>query len=310
MKNIKIGTRKSPLALYQAEKVKEELLQKNNDLTEKNIEIVKFITSGDKFLVADISKIGGKEIFTKEIELALLNNEIDIAVHSAKDVPAILNKNLEIAGYLKRASCNDAFISQKYQKLADLEKGSVLGTSSIRRKSAILQKYPHLNIINIRGSVGTRIEKMKKDNLAGIILAEIGVIRLKLEYNIKEILPHNLLLPSAGQGAIALETRKTDSDILPYIKNINCLKTEISVNLEREFMKDIDGSCKTPIGVLVSCIDNEFLQIQAEIIHPKKLEKHKKEKICKLADAKNVILAMSKELQKEAKEVFKFIAKD
>ena len=207
---LKIGTRGSPLALAQADEVKAGLVAAHSSLGEDDIEIIKIKTSGDIIQDRLLIEEGGKGLFTKEIEEQLLAGDIDLAVHSTKDMPAKLPKGLEIGAYLKREDPRDAFLSPIAGSIKDLPKGAVVGTSSLRRQAQVLKVRSDLEVIPFRGNVGTRLEKMKSGEVAAILLAVAGLNRLGLQAEITSYLDFDEMLPAPGQGAVALETRVGD----------------------------------------------------------------------------------------------------
>ncbi len=241
MEKIKIGTRASKLALWQAEFIAQELSKKFP------VEIIKIQTTGDKILDAPLAKIGGKGLFTKEIEIALLENEIDLAVHSLKDVPSELPAGFEIAAVTKRTQPFDAFVSNKFSTLKSLPSGAVIGTSSLRRAAQILNLRPDLQIKNLRGNVDTRLKKLDCGEFDAIILAAAGLERLGYGGRIKQILTE--IIPAAGQGALAIEIRTGDLKIRDAVKFLNDAETCAAIKIERDFLKEIGGSCQIPVGI-------------------------------------------------------------
>ena len=256
-KIIRIATRKSPLALWQAEMVGK--LLKNIDQS-INIEIVKITTSGDKILDKPLYDIGGKSLFLKELEMALLKKECDIAVHSMKDMPSEIQENLEIGAILQREDCRDVLISKKYKSLANFKPGSSVGTSSIRRICNLKHDYKNLEIKNIRGNIDTRINKVIGNEIDGIIIAAAGVKRLGLQNHIAEYMNEKIWIPAIGQGAIGVELRKDDKIMKNLIKKLNDNKTSVCVNLERQLSKYFQASCNTPLAALAS-IDNDKVKL-------------------------------------------------
>ena len=252
-KPIRIGTRASKLALWQSQFVADELKKKYPDL---KFELVKIQTTGDKVLDVMLSKLGGKGVFIKEIEVALLKNKIDLAVHSLKDVPNELGVEYKIAAVTKRADPFDAFVSNKFNSLAELPHGAVVGTSSLRRAAQILNLYPHLRIENLRGNIDTRLKKLDAGNFDAIILAAAGLERLGYSERIKQKL--NEILPAAGQGALAIEIRSKDPKIEELVKSINDDETAKAVRVERDFLRTIGGNCQTPVGVYAEIMDNKI----------------------------------------------------
>ncbi len=253
MLKIKIGTRASRLAIWQAQFVAAELRKFFPTL---EIELVKVRTTGDKILDAPLAKIGGKGLFTKELELQLSSGAIDLAVHSLKDVPTELPKNFQIAAITKRAQPFDAFVSNNFQTFDALPKNSVVGTSSLRRAAQILSLRPDLQIKNLRGNVETRLKKLDAGDFDAIILAAAGLERLGYSERIRELLTE--IIPAAGQGALAIETRADDKEIFPYVQKLNDDKTCTAVKVEREFLTEVGGSCQIPVGVFATINDNQI----------------------------------------------------
>lgn len=243
-KKITIGTRASKLALKQAKQVQHFLSQQGFA-----VQIKKITTQGDKIQDRPLVDIGGKGLFLKEIEEELLTHKIDMAVHSLKDMPFELPQGLMIGAVLKRNDPHDAFLSREHQKIAQMNLGAVIGTSSLRRKIQLQKKFPNLIFKDLRGNVETRLRKMQNGDYDGIVLAAAGLKRLGLEKHISEILD---IIPAVGQGAIAIECREEDSVILQILKSLHDEETGFCVGLEREFLKIVQGDCQTPIGCLVT----------------------------------------------------------
>ena len=258
MQKIKIGTRSSRLALWQAQFVAEELKKFFPAL---EIELVKVHTTGDKILDAPLAKIGGKGLFTKELEVKMASGEIDLAVHSLKDVPNELPAGFKIAAITRRAQPFDAFVSNKFFSFDALEKNSVVGTSSLRRAAQILSLRPDLQIKNLRGNVETRLKKLDAGEFDAIILAAAGLERLGYSSRIAELLTE--IIPAAGQGALAIETRD-DEKILRLVKILNDEETFLAAQVEREFLREIGGSCQIPAGVFAK-IDGGKINVRALI---------------------------------------------
>ena len=244
-RNIVIGSRGSQLALWQANWVKSELerLHSNADI---DIRII--ATSGYKIQDVPLSKIGGKGLFVKEIEEALLANEIDLAVHSMKDVPIDLPTELGISVITKRENPLDALISKNGEKLADLPHGATIGTSSLRRSSQLLKYRDDFKIHPLRGNVDTRLRKVKEGNYDAILLASAGLNRLGWANRITEEIYHDILLPAMGQGALGIETRLDDTMIYDFISTLNHEQTHYAVSAERSLVGRLDGGCQVPIG--------------------------------------------------------------
>ncbi len=248
---ILIGTRGSKLALWQAEWVKSELQRLYPDLV---IKLNKIKTTGDKILDVPLAKIGGKGLFVKEIEEALLGHDADIAVHSMKDVPTEFPENLHLSVICKREDPRDAFLSQiRNSQLAirnfrELPQGAIVGTSSLRRSCQLLNIRPDLKIQQLRGNLDTRVRKLNEGQFEAIIVAAAGVKRLGLQKRITEILPVDISLPAIGQGAIGIESRIDDEFINNLIAPLNHPETSICVKAERAFLKRLEGGCQVPIA--------------------------------------------------------------
>ena len=243
--NIVIGSRGSQLALWQANWVKSELerLHSNADI---DIRII--ATSGDNIQDVPLAKIGGKGLFVKEIEEALLANEIDLAVHSMKDVPMELPTELGISVITKRENPLDALISKNGEKLADLPQGATIGTSSLRRSSQLLKYRDDFKIHPLRGNVDTRLRKVEEGKYDAILLASAGLNRLGWANRITEEISHDILLPAMGQGALGIETRLDDTMIYDFISTLNHEQTHYAVSAERSLVGRLDGGCQVPIG--------------------------------------------------------------
>lgn len=261
MRLLKIATRQSPLALWQAEHIRHRLQQLHSDLS---IELVTFVTQGDKILDTPLAKIGGKGLFVKELEQALLDGRADIAVHSMKDVPMELPDGLTLAVICQREDPLDAFVSNHYAHFNDLPQGATLGTSSLRRKCQILSHRPDLNIIDLRGNVGTRLGKLDDGLYDAIILASAGLKRLGLSERIRHTLDSELSLPAVGQGALGIECRTNDDAILQLITPLADDITTACVMAERAFNRYLQGGCQVPIAGYAT-IQNEVLNIQGRV---------------------------------------------
>ncbi len=243
--NIVIGSRGSQLALWQANWVKSEL-ERLHDNVDIDIRII--ATSGDIIQDVPLAKIGGKGLFVKEIEEALLANEIDLAVHSMKDVPMELPTELGISVITKRENPLDALISKNGEKLADLPQGATIGTSSLRRSSQLLKYRGDFKIHPLRGNVDTRLRKVEEGKYDAILLASAGLNRLGWANRITEEISHDILLPAMGQGALGIETRLDDTMIYDFISTLNHEQTHYAVSAERSLVGRLDGGCQVPIG--------------------------------------------------------------
>ncbi|MBW1798583.1 MAG: hydroxymethylbilane synthase [Deltaproteobacteria bacterium] len=241
----KIGTRGSKLALAQSKWVKEKIEKRHTDV---RVELVRIKTTGDKILDSPLSKIGGKGLFVKEIEDALLKKQVHVAVHSMKDVPAELPDELMLSAFPEREDPRDAFISLKDQSIEDLPEGSRVGTSSLRRAAQLLHVRADLDMVALRGNVDTRLRKLESGEVDAIILAEAGLRRLGLADRITQVLPSEQVLPAIGQGALGLEVRRDDHDTISLLDFLNHEPTEITVRAERAFLKELEGGCQVPIA--------------------------------------------------------------
>ncbi|WP_341813098.1 hydroxymethylbilane synthase [Wolbachia endosymbiont (group B) of Germaria angustata] len=252
---VKIGTRGSDLAIIQALEAKQRLLESFPNLS---VEIIKIKTSGDKYANVTLAEIGGKGLFLREIEAELLKNNIDMAVHSLKDVPAFFSKDLTIPCVLERLSPCDVFISHKYKSLKTLPQQATIATSSIRRKVQLLNLRPDLNVVPLRGNVTTRLQNQ---NFDGMILAEAGLIRLKKHHLITEVLSPKVMLNAVGQGAICIQCRKNDIKVIDLLEKINNNMSFIRAKSERSFMKTVNGSCFTPLAALAEYVSENMLNL-------------------------------------------------
>ena len=245
MKILKIATRQSPLALWQAEHIRARLEALHTDL---KVELVTFVTQGDKILDTPLAKIGGKGLFVKELEAALLDGRADLAVHSMKDVPMALPEGLNLAVICEREDPLDAFVSNTYNHFDELPQGAKVGTSSLRRKCQILKQRPDLEIIDLRGNVGTRLSKLDAGNYDAIILASAGLKRLGLAERIRHTIQPEFSLPAVGQGALGLECRTDDQAVLDLIQPLMHSETNACVRAERAFNAYLEGGCQVPIA--------------------------------------------------------------
>ena len=255
MKTLKIATRQSPLALWQAEFIRSSLEALYADL---KVELVTFVTQGDKILDTPLAKIGGKGLFVKELEAALLDGRADLAVHSMKDVPMALPEGLSLAVICEREDPFDAFVSNSYAHFDDLPQGAKVGTSSLRRKCQILKQRPDLDIIDLRGNVGTRLSKLDAGLYDAIILASAGLKRLGLAERIRHTLPASVSLPAVGQGALGLECRANDQQVLDLIQPLLHAETSACVRAERAFNAYLEGGCQVPIAGYATLIDEQI----------------------------------------------------
>ncbi len=244
MKALRIGTRGSTLALWQANSIREAL----RAITDVESELVIVKTSGDKFQQTSFSQIGTKGVFIKELEDALLARRVDLAVHSMKDVPTKIPDGLTIAAICKRQDVRDALLSTSGASLDRLAAGARVGTGSLRRKSQLLHARSDLRILDLRGNVDTRIEKLKRGDYDAIVLAKAGLDRLGLSANITEVLATDICLPAAGQGAIGIEARADDGETLGILAALNDAETRSGVEAERSALTGLEGGCQVSIG--------------------------------------------------------------
>ena len=244
-KTLKIGTRGSKLALWQANWVKSTLNTRHPSLS---VDLVIIKTKGDKILDVPLAKVGGKGLFVKEIEEALLNGRIDLAVHSMKDMPSEIPKGLCIGAIPERENPQDVLISKKGLLLSQLEPGARIGTSSLRRAAQLLRARPDLRVFPLRGNLDTRLKKLETENLDAIVLAAAGVKRLGLENRITEFLDENIMLPAVGQGALCIEIRQNDPEVAPMVAKLEHRQTRTIIMGERAFLNRLEGGCQVPIA--------------------------------------------------------------
>ena len=261
-----IGTRGSPLALAQAYETRERLVAAHG-LDEADIEIKVISTTGDQIQDKALRAFGGKGLFTKEIEEALLAGSIDLAVHSMKDVQTVLPEGLTIPTILPREDVRDGFISPLADDLMSLPDGAMVGTSSLRRQAQVKVLRPDLEVVTFRGSVQTRLEKLAKGEVAATFLAVAGLNRLGLAEKITKKLDPEVMLPAVAQGAIGLECRIGDERVVPLLQPLNDGETEHCVTVERAFLKRLDGSCRTPIAGLAR-LQGDEIQFTGQILAP------------------------------------------
>ena len=245
-KKIIIGTRSSKLALWQAEYVADCLRKQYEGL---EVELEHITTKGDKILDVPLAKIGGKGLFTKELEVAMLEKRIDLAVHSLKDMPTSLPKGLKLSTITKRFDSGDAVVSPIYKTLDNLPIGAKVGTSSLRRKAQLLKYRPDLDIHNLRGNVNTRLRKLEEEHFDAIILACAGLKRLGFGDKITQVIPQSICLPAVGQGALAIETRADDFKMQELLSFLHDEDTADSAIAERSFLARVEGGCQVPVGV-------------------------------------------------------------
>jgi len=241
-----IGTRQSILALWQSNFIAERLRERYPDC---DVELKKIVTKGDKVLDVPLAKIGGKGLFTKEIEQELLDGSIDLAVHSLKDMPTVLPGDLCLTAITKRAKVGDAFVSNKYKSFSTLPSGAIVGTSSLRRKAQLLAARPDLDIRDLRGNVDTRLRKLDDGMYDAIVLAVSGLERLGHADRVAQYLPHELCMPAVGQGALAIECREDRAELRRQLDFLNDRPTLVCTTAERAYLGLLEGGCQVPIGV-------------------------------------------------------------
>ncbi|TNF06499.1 MAG: hydroxymethylbilane synthase [Gammaproteobacteria bacterium] len=244
-RHLRIATRKSPLALWQAEYVKERLLQLHPGL---QISLVTFTTRGDKILDTPLAKVGGKGLFVKELEVAMMEGRADIAVHSMKDVPMEFPEGLGLSVICEREDPRDAFVSNRFDSLEDLPPGSHVGTSSLRRQTQLLERFPQHTVGSLRGNVQTRLGKLDAGEFDAIILATAGLVRLEMEERIQQRIEPEVFLPAGGQGAVGIECRVDDDELQTLLQPLHHEETAICVRAERAMNRRLEGGCQVPIG--------------------------------------------------------------
>lgn len=266
MKKLVIATRKSKLALWQSEYIKAELLKHYPNM---EIELQEFSTKADKILDVPLAKIGGKGLFTKELEIALENKEADIAVHSLKDVPVTFEEGFVLAAVTKRFDPRDAFLSENYKNINHLPKGAVVGTTSLRRRMELKLLRPDIELKDLRGNINTRIAKLKAGEYDAIILAATGVQKLQIEDEVKYFNPISLddMVPSMGQATLGIETLN-NKEILKIVSVLNDKNAQIESTVERDFVRTLEGGCQVPIGVKATIIDKNSIRVQAIVGMP------------------------------------------
>ena len=267
MRNFTVGSRRSQLALTQTKWVLSQLKHLNED--ELDFTLHEMVTKGDQILDVTLSKVGGKGLFVKEIEQALLDGKIDFAVHSMKDMPAELPKGLMIGCIPEREDHRDVLISKGHIPLDELDPGAVIGTSSLRRSAQILARRPDLTIKWIRGNIDTRLKKLESEEYDAIILAAAGLARMGWSKEVvTQYLDPDICIPAVGQGALAIECREDDEELLRILKPLHSEKTAKAVIAEREFLQKMEGGCQVPIGGYASIKDNGTISMMAIVAAP------------------------------------------
>lgn len=259
MPTLRIATRESALAMWQAHYVKDKLEQAHPDLT---VELLPMTTKGDQILDTPLAKIGGKALFVKELEVAMLENRADIAVHSMKDVPVDFPEGLMLHTICEREDPRDAFVSNTFKTLDELPQGAIVGTSSLRRQCQLKALRPDLDIRDLRGNVNTRLRKLDEGQYDAIILAAAGLIRLAMPERIAQYLPSEVLLPANGQGAVGIECRTDDTQVQQYLAALEHQETRARVLTERAVNRTLEGGCQVPIGAFAE-VDGETIHLRA-----------------------------------------------
>jgi hydroxymethylbilane synthase len=304
-KTIRIGTRASKLALAQSEEVKRRLLAAHPSMREEQFEIVPMTTTGDAVQDKTLNEIGGKGLFTKEIEEALLDGSVDIAVHSMKDMPTVLPEGLIIPCLLEREDPRDAFISNSATGVDGLPLYAVIGTASLRRGAQLKAYRPDLEIIPLRGNVQTRLRKLGEGYCDATLLAVAGLKRLDMEDSITAPLPVSVCLPAVAQGAIGVECREDRPDVIEYLQAIHHKETALCVTAERSFLAELDGSCRTPIAALAELKDGT-IALEGLVAKPNGKKVYRDSITCKatLKDAARAGSELGKRLREQAGERF------
>ena len=296
MKVLRIATRKSALALWQAEHVATRLRALHADVS---IELVPMTTRGDEIIDRPLAAIGGKGLFTKELEEALLDQRIDLAVHSMKDMPTVLPDGLVLSAFLPREDARDALISRKAKSLMDLPRGAVVGTASLRRQAMVKRKRPDVSIVTLRGNVETRLRKIDDGAADATLLALAGLKRLGLADKAAAVLDTDDFLPAVGQGAIGIETRAADAKTRDMLEKINHADTAAALAAERAFLAVLDGSCRTPIAGHAT-ISGGRVRFRGMIVKPDGSEAHETTREGAVGDAEKLGADAGSELRRRA----------
>ncbi|MCI1680585.1 MAG: hydroxymethylbilane synthase [Ewingella americana] len=291
-KIIRIATRQSPLALWQAQYVQKQLMACHPGL---QVELVPMVTKGDIILDTPLAKVGGKGLFVKELELAMLDGRADIAVHSMKDVPVEFPEGLGLVTICERDDPRDAFVSNHYASLADLPEGSVVGTSSLRRQCQLREQRPDLVIRDLRGNVGTRLGKLDNGDYDAIILAVAGLNRLNLQDRVRTALTPEECLPAVGQGAVGIECRLDDSETRALLAPLAHRETTLRVLAERAMNTRLEGGCQVPIGSYAE-IDGDQIWLRALVGAPDGSQMVRGERRGNTADAERMGVDLAEEL--------------
>jgi hydroxymethylbilane synthase len=295
---LKIGTRGSPLALAQAHETRARLMAAF-DLPEEAFAIVVIKVTGDAIQDRPLKEIGGKGLFTREIEEALLDGSIDIAVHSMKDMPVLQPAGLSLDTYLPREDVRDAFVAQDVAALKDLPAGARVGSSSLRRRAQLLNAFPHLEVVEFRGNVQTRLKKLADGVASATFLAQAGLNRLGMAHVARGAISPDDMLPAVAQGAIGIERRADDTNTAAMLEAIHHVETGQRLAAERAFLATLDGSCETPIAGLAE-LDGTTLRLRGEVLRPDGSEKIADDRSAPITDAPDMARDMAQSLLKQA----------
>ena len=301
--SLRIATRKSPLALWQAEYVKAHLQQLHPELI---VELVGFTTRGDKILDTPLAKVGGKGLFVKELEVALLEGHADIAVHSMKDVPMEFPEGLGLTVICEREDPTDAFVSHQFERLEDLPAGSRVGTSSLRRQTQLRERFPSLEILELRGNVNTRLAKLDKGEYDAIILATAGLVRLGMVDRIRQRIAPEQSLPAGGQGAVGIECRLDDARVRALLAPLHHLKTAQCVLAERAMNRHLQGGCQVPIACYAIHQNENEVWLRGLVGSPDGKQVIRNDQLGDVSDPESLGVALAKQLLEQgAGEILK-----
>lgn len=306
-REIVVGTRDSALALWQTNWVVDNLRKLNPG---RSFKVVSMKTQGDKILDVALAKIGDKGLFTKELEVGMLAGEIDFAVHSMKDLPTVLPEGLTIGAICKRHDPSDVLIAQSSVGLKDMPEGAKIGTSSLRRVAQLSKFRPDLEMVSLRGNLNTRMAKLERENLDGIILAAAGVERMGWSDRITERIPFDVCLPAVGQGSVGIEIRENDSEVYEVVNKLNHAPSEAAIVAERAMLKKLEGGCQIPIGAL-GRVDGDKMTLEGCVasLNGEKLIRNKVEGSVSEAASLGVALA-EKLLDMGAMEILKSVRQE
>ncbi len=303
---LRIGTRGSPLALAQAHEVRDRLIAAHPELGEPGaVEITIIKTMGDQILDRPLAEVGGKGLFTKEIDEAMLDDRIDLAVHSMKDVATVLPDGIDLPCVLEREDVRDAFMCLKAKSFAELPEGAVIGTAGLRRAAQVLNRYPHLTVTSLRGNVQTRMKKLAEGAIDATLLAMAGLNRLGLTHHAAAALETDDMLPAIAQGAIGVTCRQGDNEAERYLLPLIHSKTTARVACERAFLATLDGSCKTPIAGLAELTgDGKTLRFRGMILRPDGSERLEVERTGGIHEAVELGRAAGEDIRSRADKDF------